>query len=180
MNLPGDIRELIERVYNDEHDGSVPEGLRESMDEAYAERMTKRSIADYNKIDLDAGYCDENQGWTDDEDCRTRLGEPTIVLRLARWHEGRLTPWSIDEDHPWRMSEVRVRKQQVAAAAKPKDRALRKAIKETKESWRCKGKWQVLIPMTTVDGDIWIGNALDYSGREVTLRYTPTRGLEVL
>ncbi len=45
-----------------------------------------------NSLHLDEGYVATTTHWQDDAYAPTRLGEPTVTARLAKWDGGRLIP----------------------------------------------------------------------------------------
>ena len=76
-------------------------------------RSGERTLADYNTLDFQKGYDWDGMKWERDTRAKTRLGEETITLRLARIEAERVVPWISVEDEDlncaWALSEVSVR-----------------------------------------------------------------------
>jgi hypothetical protein len=113
----------------------------------------------------------------------TRLGDPQSQLRLARWENGALRPWSNGDDwRAWRLSEVTVMKIYVADAAAPsQDAMLSSAIERARSAWPERHDESLLIPLVPApDGSAaWVGSAIDGAGRLRALRYDPESGLAI-
>ncbi len=115
--------------------------------------------------------------WKDDSRTPTRLGEPSVTLRLARWDGERLRPWA-DEADPraaWDLSQVNVREKQVAGPTRftgPLADAVTQAVT------RMRGRDTVIVPLEFENG-IWTGFAQSLGERSVLITYDRRRGLEV-
>ncbi|MDW8125032.1 MAG: CRISPR-associated helicase Cas3', partial [Geminicoccaceae bacterium] len=89
LEIPGDVRALVEEVYAE--NGEVPEGLERNWYASDGERKAAQALARQNALDPDRGYLAEG-AWDSDVRTPTRLGEPMITLRLARFEGGRIEP----------------------------------------------------------------------------------------
>lgn len=176
--LPEEARLFIEAVYAPEAQATIPSGLERRSRDAGADDMVSRSEAMMNLIKPELGYIAGTRGWDDDVQAVTRLGEPTVILRLARWDGGKLSPWSDDSRYPWELSQVSIRRVLVAEEAETSDADLRQAIDKVRAEWGSSGKHALLVPLVT-EGDTWRGAARDGKGRQVALRYTHTFGLQI-
>ena len=136
ISLPHDCRPLLEGVYGEGAERRVPHGLSPAATETSGREAAERSYARANTISLESGYEDELGGWSDDEEHRTRLGEPTTTLRLARWDGHRLAPWATEHSNPWRMSEVNVRRSVVSGRSASGDPILEEAVYALEGAWR--------------------------------------------
>ena len=87
IDTPESFRPLIEYVYANE---DVPTPLQEKQIEDEGKEMGNRSLGRFNVVDLEGGYGSLPTELSGTEDIGTRLGEPTVTLRLARIEEGRL------------------------------------------------------------------------------------------
>jgi hypothetical protein len=110
-------------------------------------------------------YRDPISGVSADEDIGTRLGEPTLTVRLARRSSGKkLRPWfesgSSSRHVDWALSEVKVRRAFWGdAAPPPEDHDLHQ---EARSDWI---EWEAAIAMAEVaaDGVLRLqGGALSY------------------
>ena len=149
IDTPGSFRPLIERVYANE---DVPLALEEKQIEDEGKEMGSRSLGQFNVVNLKDGYGSLPMDLSGTEDIGTRLGEPTVMLRLARIEEDRLIPWCTDPDddlnRAWALSEIRVREKFLAGALPPpEDQTLQEQAKST---WP---KWEHEILIAVVEGD---------------------------
>jgi len=109
----------------------------------------------------------------------TRLGDTESTVRLARWDGTTLTPWYVDGDFPWDMSQVSLRSAFVHAEAEHSDPALRAEIERLKPQLPDKGKWSILVPLSSAADGVWHGEAVDKNGRTVVLSYNPAIGVTI-
>lgn len=176
FRMPEDARRLIEGVYGEDADATVPMPLQASALAAEGDASSARSLARQNSLDLTEGYATPALDWWDDAVTPTRLGDPMVTLRLARWEQGHVRPW-IAGRHGWALSEVSVRQALVAAEAEPADPVRRQAVEAAKLLMPDGGKWSVLVVLEERDG--WRGQVLDRRRRVVTVRYSSVTGLVV-
>jgi len=99
---------MIEYAYQIE--GECPESLKKMDREAEGVLWGDRTNASFNLLELKDGYT-KSGSWLEEDCVRTRLGEPTITLRLARITGDKLLPWCQDENptRAWALSEIRLR-----------------------------------------------------------------------
>ncbi len=67
---------------------AIPSALEKACNEALNEMKRARSEAHHNALHVDGGYGGLKAGaahWYSDKHTPTRLGEPTVTVRLARW-----------------------------------------------------------------------------------------------
>ncbi len=81
---------------------NLPEALKEVELEAEGKDKADSSLAGFNALDLELGYFKADTKW-DDMNAPTRLGQPTIMVRLARQKEGIWGPWWDGEWNPWKI-----------------------------------------------------------------------------
>lgn len=175
FTLPTDARDLIESVFGLDAREDHPAALGAAVDQAEGKAMAARSTAQLAALAFDAGYTTTGQPWLDEARALTRLGEPTVTLRLARRQGDRLVPW-IDDAEPrvaWSLSEVSVRQARVGAEA-PADR---RAADLARAAMHDRGRFVLVVALTVDAEGIGHGKALDDRGRSVTLRYHPHTGL---
>jgi len=176
IRMPGAARDLIEGVYS-ENPVPAPKAIEDASSDAEGERMGAVSMANFNALKLSQGYTAPEMDYWDDIVAPTRLGEPTVRVRLARWHDGKLRPWRGDGDSGWRESELTVYQTWLAAEAEPVDRRLAEAIDQYLETVYDKGRWSRLLPLEPLGGGTWEGNAVDARGNPVRFDYDTTTGL---
>ena len=107
---------MLEFVYG-ERAGTRAARVARARRKAAEEADKAASWAAHNALTLELGYTASGNRWPDDEDAPTRLGEPTVTLRLCRVEGDRLIPW--DTSGPvrlrWARSDVTVRQAMVAS-----------------------------------------------------------------
>lgn len=182
--LSGSVRDLIEPVFD--RDGDCPEGLRTSSDQARARNDADRALSKLNFIHCKcannppAGFIHDAK-WASDTKTPTRLGEPSITVRLARWANGALMPWA-DADRPslsWRLSELNLRAARFAEAVYP-DEACRAAVAAVQADWPQRydpPPVLALIPSET--SGLWHGQIKDHRDRIVSVAYSAEQGLVI-
>lgn len=175
FRMPDDAREMIEAVYGDDSDDRIPEGLQGRTDEARGADFSDRALARQHVLRLEGGYAANNLHWTDDTRTPTRLGEPTVVLRLLkRTPEGRHEPWIQAAKHSWELSQVQVRQYLVAA----EDPAAKDLLADSRLKMPDEGRYALLVVLEERAG-AWRGGALDKRGRPVVLVYSQEAGLSI-
>lgn len=179
FQMPEDARSLIEGVYGEEAESIIPEALMGRVLEAEGTGKAEASLAKSNALNVDIGYSNDaaNQWW-DEARTPTRLGEDSIILYLARWQNGKLSPWRKEKSHAWSYSSVSARTYWVSEEATTTD-IPQDLLEECKSSLPAKGKWGVLIPLREKENGLWEGCALNETGENVTVQYTSASGLLV-
>jgi len=173
---PDNIRALVEAAYDRDAADAEPAGLARATRCAEAERLTARGVAWQNLLDFARPYERAAGLWEPDIRTPTRLGDPQVILRLARIAGGRVVPWCEDEDvqRAWALSEVSVRADRIEAAAPDEADALVTAAKAQWPEWDRGIPVVVLRPGTDQSAK---GSALDRRGRAVRLTYSKDQGL---
>lgn len=179
LRMPDDARELIEAAYSDKADELIPATLRKRDFDAKGKWNAERSLAGINELKLGQGYEATPNQWLEDMRTPTRLGDTESTVRLARWDGKTLTPWYVDGDFPWDMSQVSLRSAFVHAEAEHSDPALRAEIERLKPKLPDNGKWSILVPLSSAADGIWRGKAVDKNGRAVVLSYNPAIGVTI-
>ena len=170
IKMPEEARNLIEFVYGSrEH---IPQNLLEVSKQNENLNNQKASQAQNNTIKIAEGYkaAGNETIWTDIT-APTRLGDETVKVILAKWENNQLVPWYDQGDFPWANSEVKVMSYILKSEQVVNDNILKKAIKFCKEKLPDKGKYSVLIPLSRLSNDNWVGSALDNQGNEVQCMY---------
>jgi len=175
--VPRDARILIESVFGPESEGVIPDGLQKAAAENRGKDNADASFAAESALKIKKGYTMTEGQWQSDARTPTRLGEPTVTLRLARWDGKEVWPWA-DAPDPraaWELSQVSVRETYAAgevAFAQP----LAGAVERAKSRMADMGKNAVIVPLHSSE-EGWEGSTVNHSGKEVMLRYHQEIGL---
>lgn len=176
FSMPEDARGWMACVYGEQSLEKLPEALAKIEQKAEGDNLAEDETGRQNTLQLAQGYGPENYGWTTDENAPTRLGAPTVTLRLARWHGSDLVPWREDKTDPWAHSQVSVRASRIHQEAHELNRA---TLKKAQASMPDRGRYCVVIPLEP-QGDTWVGRAINRRGDTVQVAYDPTMGLTFL
>ena len=149
---PESFRVLIERVYAKQ---DVPAALERLQDDSDGKVSGERTLGRFNVINLKDGYGALSSSLSGSEGIGTRLGEKTILLRLAREVAGRLVPWGsvddIDESMAWSLSEIQVRAPFMANTSSTGAPALRERAKAEWPDWE---REEIEIAVVERNGDV--------------------------
>jgi len=168
-------------VFGDERFPILPDALIPASEAAEAKDHAHRGIGRLNVLKV--GDFSRGAGaWDSDIRTPTRLGEPSIIVRLARWQDGVLSPWRDDPDpyRAWRMSELTLRVSQFQAAIHP-DEACGRAIETTQASWP--GRFDpppILALVKTESAKTWRGALLGSRQRVQEVAYTTDQGMALI
>lgn len=175
FRMPEDARDLIEHVFGPDSESAIPPNLRGRTERAVGENQADRALARLNGLKLSQGYRATVLDWPEDVFLPTRLGEPTVTLRLARAEGGRLAPWHEESTHPWQRSEVQVRRALVAA----EDPALgTEVLQALRAGMPDEGRYAV-VGVLARSAEGWEGRAVDARGKPIKLGYSRETGLEI-
>ncbi len=180
--LPRDARDMIESVYGPDAFENIPVELQKSSDSRQGACFSERALAHMNSLSFDQGYDPTGFEWPDedsDTDIPTRLGEPTVRLRLARIRDDALIPWaSIDESLDWSLSELSVPRYRIAGES-PRYTEL---IARARERMADQGRYRLIIPLEEAPeetGTEFHGWALDENDEEIRVIYSKDAGFRV-
>ncbi len=176
FEFPRDARAMMESVFGAAAP-PIPAGLEESAQGAWAEFLAQRSIAIDRTIDVKRGYVPDLGRWGSDDEGEpgTRLGEPTVVVRLARRVGDSVEPYFPGGDWTaWSLSEVRLRRDQVASEADDAP-----TIRSRARATMADGGEHSILILLSPEADGWTGVALNGAGRRVQVRYSATLGLSL-
>jgi len=171
IRLPEEARNLVEGAYNDGQDD--PQALFALDEEEWGAGQGKKSLADYNLLEVDGGYCPDssNHGWDKDERAPTRLGEMTVQVRLLKADADGVRLYSggrPDNPRDCALSEVRVRAARAREAVVPA--GIKAQVHALKKAMRDEGEDALILPLEP-DGQEWVGRVKDGKGEEVVVRY---------
>jgi len=174
--MPDDTRNMIESVYNESSQSSIPQDLQTQEEGAEGKDRANKSLASFNSLKLHEGYQATMINWQDDLSAPTRLGEPTVTVRLARWDGAQLVPWNTENTgHNWELSQITIRKYQIAREDPDN---MPEFVVTARQTMLDEGRYCVVIPMQT-SGKIWTGQVLNSHDKIVTVTYDDRIGLEV-
>ncbi|CAK0779865.1 CRISPR-associated endonuclease/helicase Cas3 [Azospirillaceae bacterium] len=167
--IPEDVRTLVEAVYGEDAAKGFSEALEKNYCQVIGNENAEAGIADANLLKLNKGYAGQDSGWADDVRVSTRLGEESVIIRLARLDDdGQVIPWIEDSDvrRAWMLSEVGVR-----------PRLQRDVQAALTLGWGRTNANKVLVVLSSVEQDLWHGKVVDQKGRDRFLTYSPRSGL---
>ncbi len=179
IRIPGDAHPFIEAVFGDRSEQEIPATLRLLAARVRGADSADASFAAQNALRLNPGYTATGEGWKADVRTPTRLGEPSVTLRLARWNGDTVRPWADDPDRriAWDLSQVNVRESQVKAAAEY-PATLAGAVEKAIATMPDRGRNAVVVPLA-LENEKWTGYATQKSGKEVMIEYDSERGLVI-
>ncbi len=146
--MPYDARSLIEGVYSQEAEDSVPEAIMESSWEAETRDMSQRSMADLNTLNLAKGYTRSSGDWDEEVRIPTRLNEvESVTVVLVVPGEAGLLPYARGNGHyEWPLSTVKVPEWEWQEAKGQIPAALAETIDELKAETKVL-RWFEVFPL---------------------------------
>lgn len=148
VNIPEDLRNLLEYVYSDPPSTDTPSCLEEYDAEAEGNEWGDSSMAKINILKLEKGYTLQGK-WQDDEPTPTRLGEPTQTVRLAKINtQNQLEPYFQSKQsphHSWALSEVSIRSSKLHGLQPCA--TWQAAIDATLKTWPKSQRFHLLVPV---------------------------------
>ncbi len=176
LKMPKEARLLIEAVYGNDEISDTPDVFVGSEDAAWADTMNQKSLADFNRLKFEQGYCrmsSEMGKWESDERVPTRLSDKTNRLYLCRWVDGGIVPLYDENEFAWDLSSLTLRKNSLTAIQY--DEKIQQAIDTLQEQKRFKYDTLFLV----FQGEEMKLEGKNSGGREVTVRYDENSGLVV-
>jgi CRISPR-associated endonuclease/helicase Cas3 len=176
--MPDDARLLIEGVFGDRAQASVPETLKVWEIQADGKDRGHAALAQINALQPQTGYADLHGQWEDDSRTPTRLGEASVTIVLARWDGAELRPWSDGGEDAWERSRISVREFWIAGPARHSGAEEREIVR-VKPLLPGRGEGSILIPLTLTADGAWEGRAQNQKENEVIVTYDPKIGLQI-
>jgi len=178
VNLPEDVRSLVEAVYAP--DAVVPDGLAARSGKAMGREAAARAIAGQNLLVWQDGYAQGSGAWTSDVRTPTRLSDPSFTFRLGVWENDAITPCCSHEDaaKSWAMSEISLPARR-AQGVPPEDGARGTALAELQAGW---SGWEQEFPVLLLEreGAGWRGKLIKGKDAVQEVRYSRQGGLVYL
>ena len=144
--MPDDARTLIEGVFGETSE--IPRSLQRNNSTVQGQQMAHASHAKMNALNFASGYRrGDVLDWWSEAKTPSRLGDASVNVVLARWDDGRLSPWAQRLSHAWAYSTVRVAERLLASAPQPEDSARQQEYLRTTEQLPSKGKWAILLAL---------------------------------
>jgi CRISPR-associated endonuclease/helicase Cas3 len=166
----GGVRSLVEAVYDKDAGSPVPEALQRATREQEGKVLAEISLAGFNRLRLDMGYCDDGKNkWFEESQIKTRLGEESRTIYLAREENGTLRPLLNAEHSPWEHSAVRIDARKLNGLAPEWQTRFGAAIEELRKQYRLFADDAFVLPLVS-DGDGWFGLCLR-DGMVLMVRY---------
>ena len=172
---PTNIRTLVEAAYDE---ANTPAGLRRSTRRAEGNEGRARGVADQNVLAFESAYELSAGRWAADEHTPTRLGDPTVTVRLAKYaDDGRLVSWFHDRENPvrnWPLSEVSIRAARISGVVEDAESAADLAL--LRAHWPEWDRETLVLVLRPVGEGIWLGRVLDRDGAPRDVSYSRTTG----
>jgi CRISPR-associated endonuclease/helicase Cas3 len=151
LSMPGDARGLIEGVYGDEAQDTIPATLQELSFNAVADAYAKLGVARMNALKLAKGYsrasAEDSGGWEEEAKIPTRLGDDTVRVALVCADGDGWRPYADDKNFAWDLSMVNVPKTGWLRAKEAIPADVRSSLEALKEEVKVL-KWVELFPLT--------------------------------
>jgi len=151
ISMPGDARLLIEGVYGEDAQESIPESLRGLSWDAEGEAGGKRGMARLNALKLAKGYtrssAEDCDGWAKETRIPTRLGDDSVSVALARIEGDSLQPYATANEFAWDMSMLSLPRRDWRKAQQLIPAGLQPTIAQLKDEVRAL-KWVEVLPLT--------------------------------
>lgn len=149
FRMPHDARKLIEGVYGEAAQETIPEPLIAATQEAEAEQKAKASLGSFNCLKLDRGYslasARESGGWGEDVHIPTRLGDDSVTVTLLRQHQGKWVPYA-NGPHAWTLSQLSVPRREWEPVSGLIPPSLNESLTQLKDSEPAL-RWVELLPL---------------------------------
>lgn len=173
--LPAETRIMVDRVYGDDAYDHTPSALQMISDRAEGSSRAAAGQAQWYALQLTDGYRITDRHWNDESIVPTRLGDPTVTLRLARNTGGSYTPWSDDPRIGWWLGEVSVR--HVLVAQPYLDGEELDRVRATMPDG---GRWVIPVVLADEGNGCHVGFARNKDGKTVKLSYDQKLGLRFI
>lgn len=174
FRMPDDAREFIETAYREQTD-DVPDALVQSHNDSKSNNLAASSIAGFNTLHCEKGYSKTEGNWLADAVTPTRLGTLSTTVRLARYINGKVLPWSDATEYAWELSQVNILAFYLAKSTFYDEIVLAEAL----ETMPDKGKYVVTLVLIQNEKGIWQGSGENSSGKTVSVEYSKKSGLVI-
>ena len=148
FSMPEDARGLIEGVYSDEAETTIPKSLLDASMDADGRDLMQQSMANLNVLKLGKGYTRSSGDWDEEVRTPTRLSEEeSISVALAYVREGGLYPYARGVHHEWAMSIVKIPEWEWKKARQQITATMQELIEDLKAEVKVL-RWLEIFPLT--------------------------------
>ncbi len=151
LSMPGDARGLIEGVYGEDAQATIPASLQKLSFNAVADAYAQLGVARMNTLKLAKGYsrasAEDSGGWEEEAKIPTRLGDDTVRVALVYADGDGWRPHADVEHFVWDLSMVSVPKTSWLRAKESIPADVRSSLEALKEEVKIL-KWVELFPLT--------------------------------
>jgi len=148
FTMPHNARGLIEGVYSDEAEETIPSCLLDTSMDAVGKNLTQQSMANLNALKLKKGYTRSSGDWDEETRIPTRLTEQeTVSVALARFFQDQLQPYAKGTHHEWAMSVVKIPEWEWKKAKQQITSTMQNLIKDLKTEVKAL-RWHEVFPLT--------------------------------
>jgi len=151
ISMPGNARILVEGVYGEKEQESIPDSLRGLSWDAEGEAGSRRGMARLNALKLEKGYtrssAEDSGGWDKETRIPTRLGIDTVTVALASIYCEVLKPYADVKEFGWELSMIDLPRSEWKKVENKIDPVYAKKIDQLKEEIKLL-KWVEVLPVT--------------------------------
>ncbi|MEN3031379.1 CRISPR-associated helicase Cas3' [Chromobacterium amazonense] len=180
----GAVRQLVEAVYGGASERETPAELQAAANQCWGEAMSQRSMALFNGLDWEKGYCeDSSKHWVEDSDVATRLADETRLVYLAVADGEALRPLfpSGDPRLQWQLSALRVDANKLKDIAPAWRQRFKLMLDRLAQEQPWLSEYDLVLPLLAgEEAGAWMGQGVDIRGREVAVKYSLELGLQWL
>ncbi|MCD4483337.1 CRISPR-associated helicase Cas3' [Chromobacterium vaccinii] len=180
----GAVRQLVEAVYGSASEREAPSALQDAANQCWGEAMSQRSMALFNGLDWEKGYCeDSSPSWVEDSDVATRLADETRLVYLAVTDGEALRPLvpSVDPRLQWQLSALRVDANRLKDIAPAWRQRFKPWLDRLAQEQPWLSEYDLVLPLLAGEEvGVWLGPGVDARGREVAVKYSLELGLQWL
>ncbi|AXE36382.1 CRISPR-associated helicase Cas3' [Chromobacterium phragmitis] len=177
----GAVRQLVEAVYGAASEREAPPALQDAANKCWGEAMSQRSMALFNGLDWEKGYCeDSSSSWVEDSDVATRLADETRLVYLAVADGEALRPLFPSDDPrlQWQLSALRVDANRLKDLSPSWRQRFKPWLDRLAQDQPWLSEYDLVLPLLAAEeAGAWMGQGVDIRSREVAVKYSLELGL---
>ncbi|HJW55383.1 MAG TPA: CRISPR-associated helicase Cas3' [Burkholderiaceae bacterium] len=176
---PAAVRELVEAVYGEGGKSEIPDSLAQATNKCYGEMLGEQSMADFNSLNIDKGYCrDSSRFWDEEARIPTRLGDETVTVFLAFQSADGLRPFIEADRFAWELSAVRLDAKKLNALSPEWTSRYETEITALRARHKLLVEPSIILPLEpTIEMGEWRAMGANAKGQLVEVRYNVALGL---
>jgi len=174
FQMPQNARAMIESVYGDLAP-DTPEGLMNIANEAAGNHSAISSVGAADALKWNEGYCREGNWWDEDSAATRHIEKQTTTVYLAKWLDGKLTPWINEGDFRWARSAVNLLEDKLKSEAE-NNNIPAELVEQIKQTMPAQGRWGVLLLLEQSENELWKGYGVNGKGEQVVFYYDSILG----